>query len=101
MANLTAIEKFYIEANEEVSSEEIANIMRKAVTAEDVQKHRDSMPIPVPAPQKTTAGDAMAIDTDKGVAVMTQNAAEIADEAVKSDPEVHKEFNSDKIFRIR
>jgi len=101
VANLTTIEKFYIEANEEVSSEEIANIMRKAVTTDDVQKYRDSMPTPEEQPEKPTAGDAMAIDTDKGVAVMTQTAAEISDEAVKSDPKTQKDLNSDKIFRIK
>ena len=99
VANLTTIEKFYIEANEEMSVEEIAGVMRKSVTTEDVQKYRDSLP---PAATKTnTAGDAMAIDSDKGVAVMTQNAAEISDTAPKSDPEIQKELNKNKIFRIK
>ena len=99
VANLTVIEKFYIEANTEMSSDEIANIMRSAVTVEDVQKHRDS--IPATDPTKNTAGDAMAIDSEKGVAIMTQTAAELADESVKSDPELQENLNSNKIFRIK
>ena len=77
VANLTTVEKFYIEANEEMSSEEIAKIMRKTITIEDIQKYRDSLPDK--EPEKETARKAMAIDTEKGVAVMTQNAAEISD----------------------
>lgn len=96
VANLTIIEKFYIEANEGASSEKIAKIMRKAVTAEDIQEYRDALP-----EKEHTAGDAMAINTKKGVAIMTQTAAEISDEAKKSDPEIQKKLNSNKIFRIK
>ena len=99
MANLTTIEKFYVEANDEMSSAEIAEIMRKAVTTEDIQKYRDSLSDKEPA--KDAAGKAMAIDTEKGVAIMTQTAAELSDEAEKSDPELQKELNRNKIFRIK
>lgn len=99
VANLTTIEKFYIEANEDVSSEKIAKVMRKAVTVEDVQEYRDALP--EKEEKKNTAGDAMAINTKKGVAIMTQTAAEISDEAQKSDPEIQKKLNSNKIFRIK
>ena len=99
VANLTTIEKFYVEANDEMSSSEIAKVMRKAVTTEDIQKYRDSLPDK--EPDEATAGKAMAIDTEKGVAIMTQTAAELSDEAVKSDPELQKELNRNKIFRIK
>jgi len=96
MVNLTTIEKFYIEANTEDSAEEIAKVMRKAITTNDVQQYRDALP-----KESETAGNAMARDPDKGVAVMTQNAAELSDEAIKSDPEIQKKLNSNKIFRIK
>ena len=96
MANLTIIEKFYIEANTGDSAEEIAKVMRKSITANDVQQHRDDLP-----KESATAGNAMDRDPDKGVAVMTQTAAEISDEAIKSDPEIQKKINSNKIFRIK
>lgn len=96
VANLTVIEKFYIEANEEMSAEEISGLMRSAVTVEDIQKHIDSLP-----ERKTTAGDAMARDPKRGVTVMTQTAAEISDEAEKSNPEIQKELNKDKIYRMK
>ena len=95
---LTKIEKFYIEGNSELSSQDVADEMRPAISGEDVQKHRDSL---AERPEQPTAGSTMARDPKKGVAIMTQTAAEISDEAKKSDKEIRDKVNKDRIYRIK
>tara|TARA_Y100000593_G_scaffold60870_1_gene112898 strand:+ start:1999 stop:2301 length:303 start_codon:yes stop_codon:yes gene_type:complete len=96
---LTKVEKFFIENNKDLSSQAIADDMRAAVTNEDVQKYRDSLG--EKDPETPTAGSTMARDPEKGVAIMTQTAAEISDEAQKSDKELREELNKDRIYKIK
>jgi hypothetical protein len=96
---LTKVEKFFIENNKDLSSQAIADDMRAAVTNEDVQKYRDSLG--KKDPETPTAGSTMARDPEKGVAIMTQTAAEISDEAQKSDKELREELNKDRIYKIK
>ena len=95
---LTKIEKFYIEGNSELSSRDVADEMRPAISEEDVQKYRDSL---TEGSEQPTAGSTMARDPKKGVAIMTQTAAEISDEAKKSDKEIRDKVNKDRIYRIK
>ena len=95
---LTKVEKFFIEGNSDLSSQAVADEMRAAISGEDVQKHRDSLGKESDQP---TAGSTMARDPKKGVAIMTQTAAEISDEAKKSDKEIRDKVNKDRIYRIK
>jgi len=95
---LTKIEKFFIEGNSDLSSKAIADEMRAAIGEEDVQKYRDSLGEKFEQP---TAGSTMARDPEKGVAIMTQTAAEISDEAEKSSKEIRDKVNKDRIYRIK
>ncbi len=96
---LTKVEKFFIENNKELSTKEIADDMRAAVSNEDVQKYRDSLKDK--EGQSPTAGSTMARDPKKGVAIMTQTAAEISDEAQKSDQDLREKLNKDRIYKIK
>tara|TARA_R110000824_G_scaffold91724_1_gene222995 strand:- start:155 stop:454 length:300 start_codon:yes stop_codon:yes gene_type:complete len=95
---LTKVEKFFIEGNSDLSSQAVADEMRAAISGEDVQKHRDSLGKESDQP---TAGSTMARDPEKGVAIMTQTAAEISDEAKKSDKDIRDKVNKDRIYRIK
>ena len=95
---LTKIERFFIEGNDELSSQAIAEEMRPAISEEDVQKHRDFLS---EKPDQPTAGSTMARDPEKGVAIMTQTAAELSDEAQKSNKEIRDEVNKNRIYRIK
>ena len=96
---LNKTEEFYIENNTDLSAEELAAAMRTHVTAEDVQKYRDTLP--EQEATMPTAGDAMARDTKKGVAIMTQTAAELSDAAEKGNEELFEELNKNRIHRIK
>jgi len=91
------IEKFYIEANASLmSAQKIADKMRKAVTEEAVQSYVDGM-----EPERVTSGDLMAREPEKGFAVMTQNASELADEADKKpSQETLDKQNEEHIHKI-
>lgn len=77
MANLNEVEKFYINEHSDISSEDIANKMRKVVTPEIVQAYRDNI--------ESTSGSAMSRNPEKGVAIMTEVASSASDFIEKSD----------------
>ena len=79
-----------------MSAKAIADKMRKAATEESVQSYVDGM-----EPEKVTSGSLMSREPEKGFAVMTQNASELADEADKRPTqETLDKKNAEHIHKI-